>query len=245
MDFKLTQKELDEFKQDEAVNPVIKYLKNKESVKFNIGDVLIRQVARYDYAGPHGRTLKWTTDNVSNVSNAPKKFVYVFENEFGIGYIKQLRANGQGFTNYMVCTANIDFDHTRFTLDPDYADHLLLAGKDDKFAYNERFKHDKAAREEVYKHNKALIDKTDTIEQVNALFDRVKAGDSIWIGRSMYQAADNKFTVVEVKNESNYRGKFRNLYLTNQHGQKISYSDERLQSFVVFTSPPRPFERNK
>lgn len=244
MDFKLTQKELNEFKHDETVNPVIKYFKNKDAVKFNIGDVLVRQVARWEYS-PHGNVAKWATDKVSSVSNAPKKFVYVFENEFGIGYIKQLRANGQGFTSYMVCTANIDFDHTRFVLDPDYADHLLLAGQDDKFAYQERFKQDKAAREEIYKYNKSLINRTDNVQEVHAIFDRLMPGDSIWIGRNMYTAADSKCTVIQVKSETNYRGTIRTLYVSNHNGQRLAFSEERLQNYVVFTTPPRPFEKNK
>src|SRR5206468_3542273 len=115
-------------------------------------DVLIRQQYRY---GPHN-SRQWVTDCVSAHSKAPKKFVYVYENELGIGYVKQLKADGSGFTSYMCCMANIDPAYTRFTIDPEYADHLLLSDGEQEFTPGDQFLYDKKLREDVKKFNKGI-----------------------------------------------------------------------------------------
>ena len=55
-------------------SPIMRFLKNQDHFKFNIGDILVRQTK---YTGD------WVTTVTPGVA-APKKFMYVFENELGI-----------------------------------------------------------------------------------------------------------------------------------------------------------------
>ena len=64
-------------------SPIMRFLKHQDYFKFNIGDVLVKQ-RRFTL------NSEWETEVVVGVNTA-KKFMYVFENELGIGYVKQLR----------------------------------------------------------------------------------------------------------------------------------------------------------
>src|ERR1039458_9087343 len=108
-------------------NQTVKFIKCQEAFKFNIGDIVIMQY--------HWGENNWRTKTSSGAIGAPTKFMYVFENEIGIGYIKQLRANGKGFATLTTCVADLDPNLVRLVLDPDLVDHMLLSDKGEEFDY--------------------------------------------------------------------------------------------------------------
>jgi hypothetical protein len=196
MKFKLESSDHKKFSHDLATNPIMKFLKHREELRFSVGDVLIKQTTRWV---PHGAEREWANETVSSVSNAPKKYVYVYENEFGIGYIRQLKADGSGFTTYWCCLANIDPDTTRFIVDPEYAEHLLLSENGDDYNYNAQFLQDKAKRTEILKHNKALLEDVSSPANTNDVLRKLVPGQTFWYGGDVYTASGSEWTVISVK----------------------------------------------
>lgn len=172
---------------DISRSPIMRFLKHQDYFKFNVGDVLIKQTRL---------TLnsEWATEITVGV-NAPKKFMYVFENELGIGYVKQLRVDGQGFTSSLVCTANFDPDRVRFQLDPDFVDHMLI-GEDDEFEYNKEYTNKKAFREEALKKNAKILVHTRSMNKRIKWISNLKVGDIFWMGDTFDEMAVQKFRVV-------------------------------------------------
>lgn len=127
----------DRERSDLRTNPVMRFLKNQEYYRFNVGDIVLKQT-RWSYNGD------WET--ALTAVGAPRKFMYVFENDLGIGYIKQLKVDGSGFTSGLQCTANFDPDTTRLVLDPDFVDHMLVG--EQEFQYNEEYLDKKNFRQE-------------------------------------------------------------------------------------------------
>lgn len=166
-------------------NPICRFLKNQEAFKFNIGDIVIKQKRL---------TLnsEWETEVIPGVKS-PKKFMYVFENEVGIGYMKPLRVDGSGFTSEIVMTANFDPDYVRFQLDPDFVDHMLIG--DDDFEYNKLYVSKKAFREEAIKSNKKILTKTKATAKRLEWLASLKTGDEFWMGDTFDDLPHCKYRV--------------------------------------------------
>lgn len=168
-------------------NPICRFLKNQEVFKFNVGDIVIKQKR-------HSMNDTWETEVIPGV-RAPRKFMYVFENEVGIGYLKPLRVDGTGFTSELVMTANFDPDYVRFQLDPDYVDHMLIG--DDDFEYNQSYVNKKAYRDEAIKNNKKLLVQTKSTKKRADWISNLKVGDEFWMGDYFDELAHNKYRVME------------------------------------------------
>jgi len=168
-------------------NPICRFLKNQEVFKFNIGDIVIKQKRQT-------MNNEWETEVIPGVRSA-RKFMYVFENEVGIGYMKPLRVDGTGFTSELVCVANFDPDYVRFQLDPDYVDHMLIG--DDDFEYNQSYLNKKAYRDEAIKNNKKILIQTKATTKRIAWITSLRAGDEFWLGSDFDELAFNKYRVME------------------------------------------------
>jgi hypothetical protein len=168
-------------------SPIMRFLKHQDYFKFNMGDILVKQ---------RRLTLnsKWETEVVAGV-NTPKKFMYVFENELGIGYVKQLRVDGSGFTSALVCTANFDPDSVRFMIDPDFVDHLLI-GEDNDYEYNKEYSNKKAFREDAIKKNTKILVHTRSLKKRIDWLSSLKKGDIFWAGDTLDRMVKQKFRVI-------------------------------------------------
>jgi hypothetical protein len=166
-------------------NPIMRFLTHQDHFKFNIGDVIIKQ-RRFS------PDREWETEVITGV-NTPKKFMYVFENELGIGYIKQLRVDGSGFTTTLMCTANFDPDTVRFQLDPDFVDHVLIG--DDDFQYNREYLSKKAFREEAVKNNNKILVRTRYLKVRTTWMASLKVGDVFWMADSLDELPHYKYEV--------------------------------------------------
>ncbi|CAM6003914.1 unnamed protein product [Sphagnum balticum] len=165
-------------------NPVMRFLRNQEYYKFNVGDIVIKQ-NKWTYNG------EWETKNTA--VGAPTKYMYVFENELGIGYIKQLRVDGSGFTRHLECTANFDPDTTRLVLDPDFVDHMLIGEAD--FQYNKEYLDKKNFREEAMAKNRKLV--LNARAKIKWLAT-AKPGDVFWGGNTFEKLVNDQYQVFEV-----------------------------------------------
>jgi hypothetical protein len=167
-------------------SPIMRFLKHQDYFKFNLGDILVKQ-KRY------GSADEWQTEVTAGVKT-PKKFMYVFENELGIGYLKQLRVDGTGFTTELICTANFDPNYVRFVLDPDFVDHMLIG--DSEFEYNKEYVDKKAFRDEAVKKNTKILVGTRSLKKRIAWLANLKYGDMFWMGETFDELVQNKFKVI-------------------------------------------------
>lgn len=169
-------------------SPIMRFLQNQEFFKFNIGDVVVKQTRIR-------RDGEWTTELVKGIG-APKKYVYVFENTLGIGYIKQLRVDGSGFTSNLICVANFDPDYSRFILDPEYATHMLIG--DDAFQYNEEYLAKKKYRQDAMKTNAKNQINVRSAKARHNWFENLKLGDKFWYGNTHDEIGDNEYTITKI-----------------------------------------------
>lgn len=173
-------------------NAIMRFLKQQDHFKFNIGDILIKQRKTYSR---HGEPERWDTDCTS--VNSPKKYMYVFENELGIGYLKQLRVDGSGFTSQLICTVNFDPDNTRFLLDPDFVDHILL-NEGDNFQYNQEYLSKKKFREEAILKNSKILIGTRSVRKTLEWFYGLKPCDEFWMGDTFDDLIGTKYVIDDI-----------------------------------------------
>ncbi len=174
-------------KDDLRRSPIMRYLKNRDLFKFKVGDVLIKQ-NRWSMSG------EWKVAKTS--VGAPKKYMYVFENELGIGYIKQLKVDGSGFTSTLECTANLDPETTQLILDPEFVDHMLIG--DDEFQYNKEHLAKKNFRQEAIAKNRKLLVRTRAAKKLTAWLHALKPGDKFWMGSTWDELGKNCWEVLSV-----------------------------------------------
>jgi hypothetical protein len=175
LEYVKTAKDANTENNDLVNNQTVKFIKHQEHFKFNVGDILIMQRKGY------GDT-EWVSERTSHITDTPTKYMYVFENELGIGYIKQLKADGSGFTTLLTCVAEIDPNRQRLVLDPSFVDHLILSDKEDAFDYNlERRNKASFRRRAINKNKKLILDLSDTLFRVT-WFHGLKKGDKIYMG---------------------------------------------------------------
>lgn len=243
----LSKDDLTTIEYDSKNNPVVRYLKLKEEHQFNIGDVLVRQYARY--TGDGTDNVHWDTEMVSRASKVPKKFLYVYENEQGVGYVKQLRSNGSGVGTGITCLANTAYN-ARYVVDPDYQDHIIIG--EGEFDYKAAFKEARARRQEILKENKKILEKTNTYRAVNAALAQLKVGDEFWYGRTIDKAVALKYTVTSAKklatstssyyDRDNLTGEKYTIGAVDVRGNKFILDSNSFFDYFLFLKKPRPFE---
>lgn len=197
----------------ESNSNVVRYLRNRETANFSIGDILICQRSwnQYDEVGER----KWTTEYTSETTKVPAKYIYVYENEIGIGYVKRLVANGKGLGHQLICLVEINHSNMRFIIDPDYQDSVLLG--DDTYSYNNALKDAQKAKRAIDKKNKPLLVDTRTWESINAAFATLKPGDTVWDGWSSQEASKRAITVISIEKKS------KHTYSANKHAPCLDF----------------------
>lgn len=186
---------------DLKTNAIMRWLQNQEAFKFNPGDILIKKNKVHKWGVSHDDTQdEWTIETTSSTVNAPKKYVYAFENKLGIGYIRQLKSNGDGYCGTLICVANFDPENTRFELDPDFVDHTLIG--DGEFAYNQEYLSKKKFRQDAMEANKKLLVKTSSEKGLREWFLGLKVGDEFWFGTTFDELVAHKYRVYGI-----YKGK--------------------------------------
>ena len=167
-------------------DPALLFLKHQENQQFTPGDILVRMYK-------HGDT--WKIETASTTTDVHKKYLYAFENELNVGYVKQFKTNGQ-LSETSTCMTQFDFNNSKFVLDPEYADHILLSA-DEEFKPLSSFKEKKKFRDRAVAKNKDIIvpkDRTTLLAWINALV----VGDVFHYGFYIPDMVAQKYRVLEI-----------------------------------------------
>lgn len=187
IEYTVTQDDLNIIKRDLATNRTLKHLKDLSFYKFSVGDVLVREDRGYD--------KQWNVHTAA--CGLPYRYMYVFENELGVGYIRRLSVKGDHFVEFPICTVDFDPETTRFKVDPSYADQLLI-GEDAGFDPKGDYKAARKKKEAVYRANDKLREKLDTEAEVLAFLKKLKVGDQIWHGWSKSNINKEPYVVADI-----------------------------------------------
>ncbi len=195
--YEKTKADTDREESDLRSNAVMRWLLHQDAFKFNPGDIIIKKTRTWHYS-PHSneRAEDWVTEVITKATGAPKKYVYAFENKLGIGYIRQLKANGKGYCGTLICVANFDPENTKFELDPDFVDHKLIG--EGEFEYNTEYQQKKKFREEAIKANTKLLVKTSSKKGLTTWFLGLKPGDEFWYGQTFDDLVATKYRVIAI-----------------------------------------------
>lgn len=234
MKYLVTQDDLNTMEHDLHNDRTLKHLKDLSFYKFTIGDVLIRQERYRNSTGEHEWKTKLADCGIAN------KYVYVFENELGIGYIRRLSVNGRKFVDRATCVTEFDPDLTRFSLDPEYADHMLLSEENAEFDAKSRYDEIKKKREQINRQNKKLRLDIQTEDQAIEWLKNVNIGDTVWFGYSIGNINKYPYSVdsknINVSNPARSSIILRNSAYPQSYGQTFNVNS--VLRYNIFTSRP-------
>ena len=241
MKYEITQADKDIMARDLQTDRTLKYLNNLTFYKFNIGDVLIREEKHRDYS--HPGNFIWKTVTAACGLNC--KYVYIYENELGIGYIRRISVNGRKFVDNPMCVTSFDPDQTKFILDPEYADHMLFASENDEFDTKSRYDAIKKKRERIVRLNQKLAIKIDKGEAAAIEWmKKLKPGDQLWFGYGFSGIKKDPVVVKSVQQVSHNWNNFKNTYQlecvdpNNPNGYPSTFQSNNLDSYCFFTTRP-------
>lgn len=219
--YQKTQEDIRREENDLKTNAIMRWLQNQEAFKFNPGDILIKKNKVYRWGASHVNAQdEWTIETTSPTVNAPKKYVYAFENKLGIGYIRQLKSNGSGYCGTLICVANFDPENTRFELDPDFVDHTLIG--EGEFAYNQEYMNKKKFRQDAIEANKKLLVKTSSEKGLREWFLGLNVGDEFWFGNTYDELAVHKYKVHAIRKCQKPKNGPEAYYSTRPYGHDVA-----------------------
>lgn len=148
-----------------------KYLKHRKQCSFSVGDILLKKINRSFSLEP-----MWEYETVSDSSNSmPKRYMYVYEDpETGIGFIRQIKTNGEGLGRWITPMTNFDHDYVRFEVDPLFLDSILLG--DGTFDIKSLAKAEKQKKKEIIEFNKSISHPTGKCSEINNVLSTLKVG---------------------------------------------------------------------
>lgn len=162
----------------------------KDSAKFKTGDYLIAYYPASSY--------RKTREKVFNSYGAPKKFVVVYTDHFGVPYIKELNKNGDAI-GQLLSPLKLDqdrhgssFSDLEFEIDPDYTDALIFQ-EEEGFDVSQVQKHKSDLFKEITNHNKSLKVQWRDAKVLIAFLQSLKVGDVVW------RSIKSNFTILTIK----------------------------------------------
>lgn len=201
MEVKLTKDDMDSIKDVREESPVCRFFDHKGKVQFSVGDVLIKKTKNYDD--------KWTTEMISYNSGMPKRYVYIYEDEHGVGFLKLLKTSTGTLGKETICIADeLQDSHTKYVVDPDYMDSVLLG--DGGFDIKAVRKAIKVKKERIIAHNKASQVKPASLKELNDFFGSMMPGQSFYTG----------------SNDGRYTQEYKILSITKKYVKKMSEEDQ-------------------
>lgn len=172
MKFTLTegqQKRLEDLAKN---NIVAKWMRVKDNLKFSIGDVLLM----YTKTG-YDDNESWTPVKLSSGAE-PQRYVYVYEDEFGIGYIKPLKVTDGGLGTETICLTDMNWNWQRLEVDPEYAEHMIL---DAEFDIKKIHQKTLEKSKQVAKMNRKIGVRLESLKQKNEFFESLNIGDTFYV----------------------------------------------------------------
>jgi hypothetical protein len=212
-------------------NPVIKFIRNKSAISFQPGDILIKEEKFGE---------EWRIVPVSPKSQVAKKYMFMYEDEYGIGYVKQLKAETAEYVHSLTCLASIDHDRIRFQVDPEYATHILINGEG-TYDHSVEYKLVKERREKVRAENIKLQMKPNRFgSDLSVVFSKLSIGDKFWIAEDL-GGTGRKELEVTAKNDKQpdvYGGTSAAVTVKEDSGATRMLTVNRSSHLVFFKSKP-------
>lgn len=232
MKYEQTPEDLKIIEHDLKTNRTLQHLRDINYFKFSVGDVLIRE-------DKYGDTWKVKTAHCG----LPYKYVYAFENDLGVGYIRRLSVNGRKYVENPICVVYFDPLTTRFSLDPSFANHILLSGEDDAFDTKSEYAEAKKRREQMHRKNKKMAEPITNEADAMVFLKKIKVGDQFWWGWNASSISKNPVYVTDINTSYGVVG---NCYLEwsyyppNQSTffTKHKLNVNQLQGALLFLSKP-------
>lgn len=180
MDLKLSTEDLKKIELLMEKEKIFQYLMRKDALKFNIGDILICKKANYYYNDSlDDFEPKWQIETTSSINGLPRRYVYVHEDQFGIGYVKRLRVTDGELGDELICLATVDHQTVKFEVDPLFLDSVLLGeGGFDIRALQQK---EKERKKEVVEFNKKSAFKSNKLSDINNFLLSLPIGGSFYI----------------------------------------------------------------
>lgn len=228
----LTEEDIKIIKSHQECSPVVKFLKNKSKFNFTVGDYLIKLNKSHDD--------KWEIEKISGISSQSKRFICIHEDEYGIKYIKPLTSLGTELP-YINQLTDVS-DWTRYEVDPEYAEHIILDGESD-FDFSSQRKAELSRRNAITRKNKKISEKINSAEQAEAFIRSRKPGDKVWLGWNIPEAASSEpmtfHALAEIKNWNTKEQGAQFLY---KNGNTYSMSFNSMVGSIVFVVEPYSYE---
>ena len=222
-EYKLTTEDKERMGRDMNNNPIMRFLQNRDENIFNVGDILVKQSNAFDYKS-NKLSDKWETETVSFTNNAPKKYMYVFENELNVGYVRPINVNGKLSEKILMCIADINHGHERFTLDPEYVDHIVLSDNEE-FDPQIEYRNRKADSQALKNKNKKLL-----IKDLVGWFNSVKPGDKFWLSSTLTDIGGCEFEVIDTPYKD--CGEWERNIIREQYGKIFERGQNAMDNHV-------------
>ena len=167
MKVELTPDEQKQLEQAKKTNNVAKWFAQRDKMKFEVGDVLVKYFLRRDY---ETKKDNWVVENINSDNKMAQRYVYIHEDEHGIGYIKQLRVSDGTLGKDLMCLTDFDYDGCKFEVDPEFAETTFLGAE---FDIKSVHKASLAARKVITKMNRKIGIKPKSIKEFNKFLEKV------------------------------------------------------------------------
>lgn len=226
MKYEISADDIKIMQQDMETNRTLKHLENMSFYKFSVGDVLVREDKFH---------LGWKASLAG--CGLPYKYVYVFENKLGVGYIRRLSVNGKKFVDVPICVLNFDPAKTRFSLDPEYADHILLSPDEADFDAKSRYAEIKKRRERIHRKNKKARLYFSDAQACNEWLKSLNIGDKLWRGSNLGNIGKEPMHVHKVYVDKNPDLSWLQV-LSSPNGYPYKQNVKQLMGSNIFTSRP-------
>lgn len=174
MKLDLTQEDLNELEKMKAWDPVLRYFNNKNKVKFNIGDILIKKTKN-----PWNTEAPWHVETIHNRSGLPRRYVYVHEDEHGVGYLKRLKVTDGKLGQELITTTNIDYDNVIFEVDPLYLESIMLG--DGTFDIKALQRVENKRKQDIEEFNVKICEHLKTLHDINEWLKVRPMGETFYI----------------------------------------------------------------
>jgi len=222
-------------------DPICRYLNNKDSLTFGVGDFLIMKRKTGDD--------RWITETVSHVNKTAKRFICIHEDDNGIKYLKAFSSQGE-ILPYIFPITTIE-SHTKYELDPSYAEHMIL-DQDNQFDASEEFKKKKKSRDAVTRANAKICKRLSAVSDVEIIFKDVAVGTSFYFGYNIPDAV-RRMQKVQFESVNAYEteiGWGSNRVKQKRYELKVSQLSQPGQKYnlpiytgvVFFFEEPIPYE---
>lgn len=268
MKVELDQDQKDQLNNEMERNPIRKWMAIKEFMKFEIGDVLVKKMARYKAKDEH----EWVTENINSENKMAQRYVYIHEDEFGIGYVKQLRVANGTLGQDIWSMTDFDYKYVRFEVDPEFAEATFLGGD---FDIKKIHAQSLEQRKIITKVNRKKGQKFKTLQGFNDFFDKLKVGDKYWTtqdftGRCKTEVVINEIVkvpmsaqdiqsyyvvrrIMEREREMTRKGEAFTPFFNSSYTYKVSTSsrhrDNRYvfeyRDYIFYTQEPAVEEKKK